>query len=127
MPTSPLRPEWDDDDGDDESRKALSTIYGDLATGMNELVGIVTLQAKALEAKDAAIKALDTKFEAQTSAWQKELEALRTVVNMPPRRASQDFSTLRKESDNLQNVIPADDPATSFWTGMGVAMKAGEQ
>lgn len=122
---SPTPNESSDDDS--ESRKALSTIYGDLATGMNELMSIVTLQAKALEAKDAAIKALDTKFEAQTAAWQKELDALRTVVNMPPRRASQDFSTLRKEGDNLQNVIPADDPATSFWTGMGVAMKAGTQ
>lgn len=109
--------------GDGENRKALSVVYGELATGMNELVSLVGLQAKALEAKDAAIKALETKFDSDTAAWQKELDALRAVVNMPPRRASQDISTVRKESDNLESVIPADDPTTNFWTGMGIAVK----
>jgi len=117
----------EEEGGDDESRKALSAVYGDLATGMNELVSIVTLQAKALAAKDAALKALDDKFESQTAAWQKELDALRTVVNMPPRRASQDVSTVRKETDGLENVIPVDDPKTNFWTGMGVAVKGNAQ
>ncbi len=115
------------DDGDDESRKALSAVYGDLATGMSELTNIVTMQAKALEAERAAYKALDAKFEAQTAAWQKELDELRTVVNMPPRRASQDMSTVRKEGEKLENVIPADDPKTNFWSSMGVAVKGNAQ
>jgi hypothetical protein len=112
-----------EDDGDDESRKALSAVYGDLATGMNELVGLVALQAKALEAKDAAIKSLETKFDTETAAWQKELDALRTVVNMPPRRASQDTSTVKKDSDNLTDVLPTADPLTRILTGAGMAVK----
>lgn len=113
------------DDGGDEGRKSLKVLYGDMATNIKELYDALLLQGKAIVAKDKQIEALTKKFDDETAAWQKELNTVRTIINQPPRRPSQDDSTVRKDSeqDLLKNAIPADDPKTGFWAGMGISVK----
>ena len=97
-----------------EQDKALTSLYTDLATSQADMV-------KALTTIPTALKALETKFETETAAWQKELDALRAVVNAAPRRPTQDASTTVKEGENLIDALPGDDREASFW---GVPVKA---
>lgn len=104
-----------------EQEKALSVVYSDLVATQNEIVNLLTLNTKALKAKDDSIAALKAQFDTETAAWQKELTDLRTLVNAPPRRASQDESTVVKEGE-LTNALPTDDPL-SKWLGLPLKPK----
>lgn len=108
---------------DTEQEKALASVYTELVYGVDELLGLVQAQSKALDAKDVAIKALETKFDADTAAWQKELNALRAIVNAPPMRVGQAGSTVVKEGEGLGNALPADNAKLKFWQDAGIPLK----
>lgn len=89
--------------------------YLDLSQGQSEIINLMQLQTKALQDRDSKIETLGK----QISDQQKQLDELRTTLNQPPRRASQDESTL---DTKLKDALPGDDKAAKFW---GVPLKAG--
>lgn len=107
-----------------ETDKSLADMYLELSQGLGDVVQVMTLQTKAIQAKDAQITALEKKFDDETAAWLKELNDLRTLVNQGPRRASQDASTLLtdKDKDVLKDKLPNGDALSQMFPGM---IKAG--
>ena len=89
--------------------------YLDLSQGQGEIINLMTLQTKALQDRDTKIGNLEKLISDQ----QKQLDDMRTALNQPPRRASQDASTLET---TLKDALPSDDKAAKFW---GVPLKAG--
>ena len=100
-----------------EQEKALTAVYSDLVTSHDELVDMVTVLSKAVKAKDDKVAALEAKLDAQVAVLQKDNDALRTLVNVGPRRASQDSSTVVK--DELKDALPRKDELES-WLGLPV-------
>lgn len=100
-----------------EQEKALTAVYSDLVTSHDELVDMVTVLSKAVKAKDDKVAALEAKLDAQVAVLQKDNDALRTLVNAGPRRASQDSSTVVK--DELKDALPRKDELES-WLGLPV-------
>lgn len=107
-----------------ETEKALSVLYTEMVENSDEMLDIIKLQAKALTDKDAQLKALEAKYDARMQVIEKDNAALRALVNMPPRRASQDSSTVvDKDNDALKDALPpATDPVGS-WLGLPVKAK----
>lgn len=101
-----------------EQEKALTAVYTDLVASHDELVNLVATLTKALKAKDEAITKLEAKFDVQIAALQKDNEALRTLVNAGPRRASQDSTTAVKEGE-LKDALPRENELSN-WLGLPI-------
>ena len=97
-----------------ETEKALTAVYGELVGNISEVVEIVGLQAKAIAAKDTQIAALKAEKDTQVSQLQKSIDELRTIVNAPPKRASQDDSTINTDT-TLKDKLPSADPLQEFF------------
>lgn len=84
------------------------------------MLGMVKGLVGSLKSKDAEIATLKTDSDAKVAQLVKEIGELRTIVNAPPRRASQDESTIRTtdEEKTLKNKLPADDPVSNFFGSM---------
>lgn len=89
-----------------------------------QLEKLTELQTKEIKERDDKIVLLEKKFDTETAAWQKEINDLRAIVNQPPRRASQDDSTLLKDSEKevLKDKLPNGDALSQMFPGM---IKAG--
>lgn len=101
-----------------EQEKALTAVYTDLVASHDELVNLVATLTKASKAKDEAITKLEAKFDVQIAALQKDNEALRTLVNAGPRRASQDSTTAVKEGE-LKDALPRENELSN-WLGLPI-------
>ena len=101
-----------------EQEKVLTAVYTDLVASHDELVNLVATLTKALKAKDEAITKLEAKFDVQIAALQKDNEALRTLVNAGPRRASQDSTTAVKEGE-LKDALPRENELSN-WLGLPI-------
>ena len=105
----------------DEVTKSLGTLYSELVEETTMLTNYAKNLTQALAAKDAVIKALETKFDTETAAWQKALDEVLLLVNAAPKRASQDGKTLVSKDSALKPVdILSEDPVAKFF---GVPMK----
>lgn len=100
--------------------KAVGSLYAELLDSQNEMLGMVKGLVGSLKSKDAEIATLKTDSDAKVAQLVKEIGELRTIVNAPPRRASQDESTIRTtdEEKTLKNKLPADDPVSNFFGSM---------
>ncbi len=102
-----------------EQEKALTAVYTDLVASQDELVEVVATLTKALKAKDEAITKLEAKFDVQIAALQKDNEALRTLVNAGPRRASQDSTTAVSKEGELKDALPRENELSN-WLGLPI-------
>lgn len=102
-----------------EQEKALTAVYTDLVASQDELVSLVATLTKASKAKDEVITKLEAKFDAQIAVLQKDNEALRTLVNAGPRRASQDNSTAVSKDSDLKDALPRENELSN-WLGLPI-------
>lgn len=102
-----------------EQEKALTAVYTDLVASHDELVSLVATLTKASKAKDEVITKLEAKFDVQIAALQKDNEALRTLVNAGPRRASQDMSTAVSKEGELKDALPRENELSN-WLGLPI-------
>jgi len=79
-------------------------------------------QATLLKAKDDQIASLTSKLETQQAEFAKQVNDLRTQINLPPARASQANSTVRTDAEaaTLKDKLPVQDPYEQF---IGLPMK----
>lgn len=89
-----------------EVKKALPELISDMVTMQSEMIALQKLQAKALTDKDAEIATLKTEKDTQVSQLQKDIEAIKAQVNMPPSRASQSLRTTVTKEDGLGDKLP---------------------
>lgn len=84
---------------------------------------LTTSHAAELKLRDDKITAIEKKFDTELANVKKENADLRTIVNAPPRRASQDDSTVVPKDDPvLKDKLPTDDPVGS-WLGLPMKPK----
>jgi hypothetical protein len=90
----------------------------------HQLETLTEVQTKERKEYGDKVVALEKKFDTETAAWQKEINDLRALVNQPPRRPSQDSSTLLNDKDKevLKDKLPMGDPLENMFPGM---IKAG--
>lgn len=90
-----------------EAQKALSVVYGDLNTTVDEIMGVIQLQHKAIESKDVLIAQLKTEKDSEVKQLVDQIKELRTLVNAPPQRPSQSQSTVVDPTKTtLKDALP---------------------
>ncbi len=98
----------------DENTKVLSELFSENVEMVTELINLAKTQSKALKDKDTEIAALKTENQSKLDAMQKQLDDLGKLVNAPPRRPSQDSSTLVPKDSPLNKDVTPKVPDTFF-------------
>ena len=90
-----------------------------------QLSTLTETQTKAANDEAARIAAIEKKYEDRLAAVEKDNQALRTLLNQAPRRASQDSATTVTDDDKqvLKDALPAGDKEASFWGVPASAVK----
>lgn len=102
-----------------DREKALVEVYSELVGTQDEMMTLLASSAKAIKARDERIDTLEAKFGAELEALKKDNDALRALVNQPPRRASQDDSTTVAKDGDLKDALPKQDSLQN-WLGLPV-------
>lgn len=89
-----------------EANKAVSELFVDIVTMQSEMLELQKAHAKALKDKDTEIAALKTDNQSKLDAMQKQLDDLGKIVNAPPRRPSQDVTTVIPTNSTLKDQTP---------------------
>lgn len=98
----------------DENTKVLSELFSENVEFVTELINLAKTQSKDLKDKGAEIAALKTDNQSKLDAMQKQLDDLGKLVNAPPRRPSQDGSTLVPKDSPLNKDVTPKAPDTFF-------------
>ena len=102
-----------------DREKALVEVYSELVGTQDEMMTLLASSAKAIKARDERLDTLEAKFGAELEALKKDNDALRALVNQPPRRASQDDSTTVAKDGDLKDALPKQDSLQN-WLGLPV-------
>lgn len=87
-----------------------------------DLTQLTQKQVSELKTRDDKLAAIEKKYDADITQLKADNAALRTLLNQPPRRASQDDTTLVTDSGTqvLKDALPVVDKEAAFF---GVPMK----
>lgn len=110
---------------DTETQKTFGALFTDVVTMQDEMLQVMALQKKAIEAKDTQIAALKTEKDSEIKQLADEVKSLRELVNAPPQRPSQSNSTrIDPDKSTLKDVTPKE-PDTFFGDLFGKSSAAG--
>lgn len=88
-----------------------------------QVTDLTAAHAAELQKRDTRIEAIEKAANTKLATMEQELTVLRTIVNAPPRRPSQDSSTVVSVGDPvLKDALPAGDPLQS-WLGLPMKPK----